>query len=72
MKETTICYKHSKTSILSVTMTTRRLDSDSEVTIVNCRQHGDYTVTGGSVTVLPAVSNSDFTVPVQLLYCHCA
>ena len=35
------------------TLTTQWLDSDSVVTVVNCRQCGDYTATGSSVTVLP-------------------
>ena len=40
----------------------------SVVTIVNYQQHGDYIAIGWSVTVLPAVSNSDYSVTVQLLY----
>ena len=52
---------HSKTPIPSVTylgrVTTQWLDSESVVTVVNCRQPGDYTVT--EVTVLLAVDISD-------------
>ena len=44
--------------------------SDNDITIANCRQHGDYTAIGISVTMLLAVSNSD-TVTVQPPYNHC-
>ena len=54
-------------------VTTRWLDSDSVVT-GNYQQHGDYmyTAIGSSVTVLPEVSNGDYTVTVQLLGSHIA
>ena len=48
------------------TVTTWRLDSDSIVTVANCRQQGDCAV----VTVLPAVNNSDYTVTDQSLCSH--
>ena len=50
---------------LSCTVTTWWLDSDSVATVVNCRQHGDYTAICSSVTTLPAVINDDYTVTVQ-------
>ena len=54
------------------TVTTQWLHSDGVVIGVNCRQHGDYTAIGSSVTVPPAVVNSDYTVTVQSLCSHCA
>ena len=38
----------------------------------NFRQHGDYTAICSSVTVLPAVFNSHYTVTVQLQCSDCA
>ena len=54
------------------TVTTKWLDSDSVVTVVNCWQHGDYTAIGSLLTVLLAVVNGDYTVTVQSLCSHCA
>ena len=48
------------------TVTTRWLDSDRVVTVVNCQKHGDYTV-DQVVTMLMVVSKSDYTVTVQSL-----
>ena len=36
--------------------------SDSVVTVENCQQHGDYTASGSSITMLPVVINGDYTV----------
>ena len=47
------------------TVTTMWLDSDSVVTVDNCRQSGDCAAIGSEVTVLPAVDNGDYTVIVQ-------
>ena len=44
------------------TVTTWWLDSDSLVTVGKCLQHSDYTATGTSVTMLPAINNSDHTL----------
>ena len=46
------------------TVTTRWLDSDSVVTIANCQQHSDWAAIGSVVTVLPAVTDSDYTTTV--------
>ena len=62
----------SKTLTPSVSYLAQWLDDDDVVTIVNCRQHGDYTAIGSSVTVLPAVVNSHYTIVVQSLCSHCA
>ena len=37
-------------SHLLITVTTYLLDSDSEVTVIICQQHGDFTATGSLVT----------------------
>ena len=47
------------------TVTTWWLDSDSIVTVANCRQHGDWAANCSVVTVLLAVNNGDYTVTVQ-------
>ena len=58
---------------LCCTMTSQWLDSDYVVTVVNCQQNGDYTAIGSSVTVLPAVNNSDYyTLTVQSPWSHFA
>ena len=58
------------------TVTAQWLDSDNEVTVDNCRQHGDYTVdqlcSQSRHTMLLAIVNSDYTVTVQSLCSHCA
>ena len=48
------------------------MDSDGVVTVDNSRQHSDLAANGSVVIVLPAVTNSDYTVTVQSLYSHCA
>ena len=55
------------------TVTTQWLDVDSDgvVTVHNCRQHGVYTAIDSSVTVLPAVVDSDYTITIQSLCSHC-
>ena len=52
-------------------VTTRWLDSDSEGTVDNCRQHCDYTPIGSLVAVLPAVINGDYAVTLQSPCSHC-
>ena len=54
------------------TVTTLWLDSDCVVTIDNCRRHGEYTAICSSVSVLPAVFNSQYTVTVQSQRSDCA
>ena len=54
------------------TVTTWWLDTDSLVTVGNCRQHGDWAANGSVVTVLPGVKNSDYTVTVQSPCSHSA
>ena len=45
--------------------------------VINCRQHSDYMYIHGwstvsVVTMLPAVNNCNYIVPLQSLYNHCA
>ena len=61
-------FRHS----LCCTVTSRWLDSDSVVALVNCWQHGDCTVISSSVTVVPAVSNGGYIVTVQSPCSHSA
>ena len=58
---------HSKTLIPSVTTLhcDYMVDTDGVVTIINWRQHSDYTAIGSSVTVLLAVNNGDYTISVH-------
>ena len=64
-------------SNLQGTVTTLWLDSDSVVTVANCRhwQHSDYTTIGSSVTVLPVVltagSSLKKMVTILSLSSHC-
>ena len=57
-----------KLQSLCCTMTTWWLDSNSKVTVVNCRQHGDWAANGSVVTVLPAINNIDFTDQSPSIY----
>ena len=54
------------------TGTTWWLDSDSIVTVINCRQHSDWAANGCVVTVLPAASNGDYSDTVWSLFSPCA
>ena len=60
--------QNSYTCYLLGKMATQLVDSDSVDFIVNCQQHGDYTVTINCVvTMLPTVVNSYYTITVQSL-----
>ena len=54
------------------TVTTLWLDSDRVVPVDDCRQSGDYTAVGSSVTALPAVINGHYTVTIQWQCSDCA
>ena len=56
--------KVSSNNHLLDTVTTWWQDNDSVVTVNNCRQLRDYTTTGSSVTMLPAVIDGDYTIIV--------
>ena len=43
-----------------------------QVTVVNCRQHGDYTAFGSSVTVQLPVNKDNYIVTVQSPCSHSA
>ena len=54
------------------TVTTQWQDSESVVTVANCRQHSDKAANGSVVTVQPAVNNGDYNVTVQSQCSHSA
>ena len=71
-----ICQRYTQQNSYSIShplgaMTTQWLDSESEVIIDNCRQHGDYTAISSLFTMLPAVQNSDYTITFQSPCSHC-
>ena len=53
------------------TVTTQWLESDSAVTVNNCQQPRDWATNDSVVTVLPAISNSDYIVTIQVPRSHC-